>query len=130
MEMSAKGTVLIVDDEPYILRILKMKLEHAGYGVITAINGMDAWEKIQDVNPVAVVTDINMPRMDGRDLCRMMNHHQQKHPFLTIVMTSGIDRTNRTWAEEMENTVFVEKPFSPRKILKMIDQYLLEGQAV
>jgi len=60
--------VLIVDDEPYIVRVLKLKLEHAGYEVITAVNGIDGMEKFVREKPAVVISDIKMPLVDGQEL--------------------------------------------------------------
>jgi len=123
-----KKKVMIVDDEPFILRVLKMKLEQGGYTVTTALNGLEAMKKMDREQPSVVITDINMPQMNGRELCEILKKRQEKNPFLIIVITSDIDKANRTWTEQMENTRFVVKPFSPRSILKMINNYFLEFQ--
>jgi CheY-like chemotaxis protein len=123
-----KKKVMIVDDEPFILRVLKMKLEQGGYTVTTALNGLEAMKKMDREQPSVVITDINMPQMNGRELCEILKKRQEKNPILIIVITSDIDKANRTWTEQMENTRFVVKPFSPRSILKMINNYFLEFQ--
>lgn len=126
--MEQKKKVMIVDDEPFILRVLKMKLEQGGYTVTTALNGLEAMKKMDREQPSVVITDINMPQMNGRELCEILKKRQEKNPILIIVITSDIDKANRTWTEQMENTRFVVKPFSPRSILKMINNYFLEFQ--
>jgi CheY-like chemotaxis protein len=125
-----KKKIMIVDDEPFILRVLKMKLEQGGYNVTTAPNGLEAMKKMDREQPPVVITDINMPHMNGRELCDILKKRQEKNPFLIIVITSDIDKANRTWTEQMENTRFVVKPFSPRSILDMINNYFLEFQEV
>jgi CheY-like chemotaxis protein len=125
-----KKKVMIVDDEPFILRVLKMKLEQGGYTVTTALNGLEAMKKMDREQPSVVITDINMPQMNGRELCEILKKRQEKNPILIIVITSDIDKANRTWTEQMENTRFVVKPFSPRSILDMINNYFLEFQEV
>jgi len=123
-----KKKVMIVDDEPFILRVLKMKLEQGGYNVTTALNGLEAMKKMDREQPSVVITDINMPQMNGRELCEILKKRQEKNPILIIVITSDIDKANQAWTEQMENTRFVVKPFSPRSILKMINNYFLEFQ--
>jgi two-component system alkaline phosphatase synthesis response regulator PhoP len=114
--------VLIVDDEPYILRVLKLKLENAGYEVLTAVNGTDGLEKFVRSKPAVVVTDINMPHMDGLELCKMMNQHK-RNPFLVIITTSSVDNAIKTWTKTVPNVLFLEKPFSPKNILNLINQF-------
>ena len=110
--------VLLVDDEPYILRVLKLKLENAGYEVLTAIHGLDAMEMFVRDEPAIVITDIQMPHMDGLELCLMMQEHRVKDSFLIIVMTSSVDIAAHVRAEKMANIHFVEKPLSPRNMLR------------
>lgn len=116
--------ILIVDDEPHIARVLKLKLENAGYEVITAVNGLDGLEKFIKEKPSVFITDINMPIVDGQELCKMIDERKEKHPFFIIVMTSSVESDLHIWARENENIHFVEKPFSPRNMLQLVEQYL------
>ena len=126
--MNAMDTVLIVDDEPHILRILKLKLEHAGYEVVTAVNGIDGLEMFVREKPAVVITDINMPLVDGQELYHMMEHHKNKYPYFVIVMTSSVDSELQKWASELSNVHFAEKPFSPSNILHVINDYFSKLQ--
>ncbi len=128
--MEEKRKVLIADDEPYILRVLKMKLELGGYEVDTAANGVEALEKLGQDSPAVLITDINMPLMGGRDLCHFLEAYPVEPPVFTIVVTSDADRANREWAERLRNACFVEKPFSPRKILALIDGHFSPDNTV
>ena len=114
--------ILIVDDEPYIVRVLKLKLENAGYEVLTAVNGIDGMEKYVKENPAVVITDIVMPHVNGQELYKMIETQRKKNPCFVIVMTSSIDGSIRRWAEEMSNIYFVEKPFSPKDMLNLINE--------
>ncbi|UCH81601.1 MAG: response regulator [Nitrospiraceae bacterium] len=120
--------VLIVDDEPYIVRVLKLKLEHAGYEVLTAVNGIDGMEKFVREKPAVVISDIKMPLVDGQELYNMMMHHKSKEPYFVIAMTSSVDNSLQKWASELSNVQFVEKPFSPSNILKVVNEYFSKLQ--
>ena len=126
MDKSPK-TVLIIDDEPHIRRILEFKLKNAGYRTLTAKNGQIGLEIIDNQQPDAVISDINMPKMDGKTLCETTNVLKNKRPFLTIIITARIQPDDRHWVAEMTDTVFMEKPFSPSKILEQINAYF-DGQ--
>jgi two-component system alkaline phosphatase synthesis response regulator PhoP len=115
--------ILIADDDPFVLRVLKLKLENNGYEVLTAVNGMDAQEKFVTDKPSIVITDINMPRMNGQELCEMIQEHEGKNPFCIIVMTASLDNAIRMWADKIRHIHFLEKPISPRKILGLVNQY-------
>ena len=115
--------VLIVDDEPYVLRVLQLKLNNAGYEVVTAINGEDGLGKFIKEKPKLVITDIRMPLMDGQEMYQMMKEQSGSRPFFVIMMTSTIDQSLHLWAGKMGNIHFVEKPVSPRNILKLVEKY-------
>lgn len=113
--------ILIVDDEPYVLRVLKLKLEKAGYEVVTAVNGEDGLEKFISEKPSIIITDINMPHIDGQEMYQMMKEHE-KSPFSVIVMTSSVEDSVSAWIKMTPSIHFVEKPFSPRNILSLVNK--------
>lgn len=121
--MGNNKKVLVVDDQAHIRRVIQLKLNNRGYQVTIAKNGEDGLNLIKTLQPDVVITDIMMPKMDGRTLCEQSNELKKEWPFLTIVMTARISPTEREWIEEMQDTVFMEKPFSLSTILRCIDQY-------
>lgn len=121
MEVNKK--VLIVDDEAPIRRVLEFKLKNKGYRVLIAKNGAQGLELIKTRQPDAVITDIMMPEMDGKQLCEQSNGLKKKRPFLTIVVTCRIAQDEQQWINKMQDTLFMEKPFSPARLVECIDQY-------
>ena len=69
---SVKGTILVVDDEPAVRRVLLMRLQLAGYNVVSAEDGEEALEKFHDEEPDLVVLDVMLPKMDGFAVCRRL----------------------------------------------------------
>lgn len=122
MEVNKK--VLIVDDEAPIRRVLEFKLKNSGYQVLIAHNGRQGLELIKTEQPDAVVTDIMMPELDGQQLCEQSNALKQERPFLTIVVTCRIAQDEQQWINQLQDTLFMEKPFSPARLVECIDQYL------
>lgn len=114
--------ILIVDDEPYNNSILKLKFENAGYDVVTAANGLEGLKKFKVECPDVVITDIKMPLMDGKELCRSLRE-ESKAPSLIIVITSIADKSERLWISEMDNLSLVEKPISPRCLVKIVEDF-------
>jgi OmpR family response regulator RpaB len=115
--------VLIIDDEAHIRRVIELKFKNQGYRVRTATNGEEGLELIKAHEPDVVITDIMMPKLDGKTLCERVNELKKERPFLTIVMTCRISPTEQDWINQMEDTVFVEKPFSLSTMLRCVDQY-------
>ena len=104
--------------------MIALKLNNRGYQVLTAANGEEGLRIIQAEKPHVVVTDINMPRLDGKALCEQTDHLKRDRDFLTIVVTARISTDDHRWIEKMHQTQFMEKPFSPSKLVDCIEQYL------
>lgn len=116
--------ILIVDDEPYNILVLKLKFENAGYEVITASNGFDGLNKFKSENPDVVITDIRMPVMNGQEMCKSLQEVSKGKLFLIIVITSTAEQSNRLWIKEIDNAHLVEKPVSPGHLLAIVEDYL------
>ena len=111
--MKADKKILIIDDEAHIRRVIEMKFKKSGYQVFTAKNGREGLELILSQKPDAVITDINMPQMDGETLCKTTDELKRERPFLTLIITARISPNEQTWVNEMCDTQLMEKPFSP-----------------
>ena len=119
--------ILITDDEPSVLRVLDMKFKNAGFEVLTALNGLEALEIIKTSLPDIVISDNRMPKMSGVDLLLACKDIRAKKKFLFIMLSSYASVTSkadREWVNSLADTMFIPKPFSPRNILKIIEEYL------
>ena len=120
--MSAKN-VLIVDDEPHVIRILRLTLEREGYRVDSANDGAEALQKLAGERPDVMISDIQMDGMDGRDLCRAARERYPLQQFLILVMTSMTALEERDWVNQLPVTEFLEKPVSARQLVKRLADY-------
>ncbi len=120
--MNAKR-VLVVDDELHMIRVIKLFLERAGYQVDTASNGQDALDSILKGPPDVLLTDINMPRMTGQELCAELQKQLPERTFPIFVMTSMTDRENRDWTQKMAHTALLEKPLSMRLLVAELTRH-------
>ena len=109
--------ILLVDDEPHVIRVLRMSLEGAGYSVRQAANGVQALERIREAQPDLLITDIDMPGMTGKDLCLAIIREIPDRSFAIYVLTSRAENEHREWSRELENLLFIEKPVSIRQLL-------------
>jgi len=121
--LSSKS-VFIVDDDVHIRRVLEVKLKKSGFKIRMAKNGQVALEMVRQDIPSVMITDINMPIMDGKALCMQTNPLKKENSFLTIVVTARIDPEEKQWVKTMKDTILMEKPFSPMAILETIQRYL------
>jgi DNA-binding response OmpR family regulator len=115
--------ILLVDDEPHVIRVLRLALERQGYQVDSCSNGEQALARIHAESPDVLITDIDMPRMDGVELCRRISQELPDRSFLITVLTGKTASEPRGLVAELENIAFIEKPLSLRKLLTRLDGY-------
>jgi DNA-binding response OmpR family regulator len=111
--------VLIVDDDRFITRVLRMKLEQEGFQVFVAHNGSEGFEQVMKYKPQVVVTDLNMPIMNGWELCTQINQVPDSKPHI-IITTSLIEHRERERVKDFSNAQLVDKPVSPKEICTLI----------
>ncbi len=119
--------ILIVDDHAPVVRVLKLGIEEAGYEVDTASNGSECLVKLCAEQPDFLVTDIDMPRMGGRELCEAIGEQFPDRKFPIVVLTSRTEMEHRDWTRNIDNLAFMEKPVSVRRLLSHIGKSLDEA---
>lgn len=123
--------VLVCDDEPYILHAVRMKLSKAGYDVQTAENGQAALEAARCKMPALLITDLQMPLMDGLTLCRELRSDPAAARLPIILLTAkGFEIDSAHLAEELQLSEVMFKPFSPRELLQSAENAIAMGPPV
>ena len=118
-------TILVVDDSATVRKLIAGKLEKSGHEVICAVDGVDALEKIEEIVPDLILLDINMPRMDGYQVCKLIrnNHATENVP---VVMISGKDGFFDKVRGRMSGTTgYITKPFGPETLMKALETYIV-----
>lgn len=116
--------VFIVDDQAAVQRVLRLGIEGAGFEVESASNGSECLLKLCDGHPDFLVTDIDMPRMNGKELCQAIESQFPERTFPIVVLTSRTELEHRDWTRDIDNLTFMEKPVSIRKLVAHISQCL------
>jgi two-component system alkaline phosphatase synthesis response regulator PhoP len=117
--------ILLCDDEIHILRAAEFKLKRAGYEVQVASDGQEAWELIQKQAPDMLVTDYQMPRMDGFELTRRVRENDATRNVPILMLTAkGFEISHEEMAEKWNVRAVIAKPFSPRELLKTVEKIL------
>ena len=119
-------TVLIVDDEPCMLRVLQFALERAGYRVMTEPDGQAALARVLAEPPDAMISDIKMPHMDGRELVKAIQQAMPDRQFPVFVMSSLTAREEREWVRAIGSVEFLEKPISPRQLVSRLARHFAQ----
>ncbi len=118
--------ILIVDDEPHIRELLAFALGKAGYATVEAADGEAALEAIAAHKPALVVLDINMPRLNGLDVCRRIRAEGQ---LPVLLLSSRDDEIDRVLGIELGADDYVVKPFSPREVTARVAAILRRASA-
>ncbi len=121
-----RGPILLIDDEPYILRSLSYLLTREGYQVETASNGEDGLARVRALRPPLVFLDIMMPRMNGYEVCEQIRQDPDlagTHVIMLSAKGQQIDRERGLLGGADE---YMTKPFSPREVAERV-RVLLRG---
>ena len=122
--------ILVCDDESHITLAVSMKLTRAGFQVVTASDGQAAWEIIQREPPDLLLTDCQMPRLDGVGLCRLIRQHATTRYLPILMLTAkGYELDPEMIRGELGIVELIVKPFSPRELLQTVES-VLASQAV
>ncbi len=122
--------ILIVDDQATVIRVLRLGLEEAGYEVDSASNGSECLVKLCSAHPDFLVTDIDMPRMSGKELCQAIEEQFPDRTFPIVVLTSRTELEHRDWTRAIDNLNFMEKPVSVRRLLSLIGKSFEDDEQV
>src|SRR5688572_18430394 len=120
METKARK-VLIADDEPDILEILKYNLSNEGYEVVTAKDGDEALEKTRRFMPDLVVLDVMMPKKNGVEVCQILRAQPAFRETLIIFLTAISDEGTQIKGLETGADDYISKPISPRVFLSRVN---------
>ena len=130
MSMSGKKA-LVVDDEVHIVHVAAIKLRNNGYEVITAGNGEDAYELACSNDDLdIIITDYQMPVMTGLELVEKLRSNDSTSHLPVIMLTArgfAIDDEQR---ERLGISAFLSKPFSPRELLRSVEDIIHQSAAV
>jgi len=114
--------VLLCDDEIHIVRTAEIRLAQAGFEVRIAHDGQEAWEAILEDQPDVLVTDLQMPRVDGFELIRRVRANASTRDMPVLMLTAkGFELAREELMEKWGISSVLSKPFSPRELVRLID---------
>ncbi len=116
--------VLIVDDSPTVRKFVSVSLSMQGFSVVVACDGMDALEKLPQSKFDLVITDLNMPNMDGFELIKALRENPDYKDLPVIILTSLGDEANKEQGAKLGVNSYVVKPFSLEKIQYEVSKYV------
>ncbi len=121
-------TILVVDDEPGIVQIVRDYLDRAGFRVLTAGDGLTALRLARSERPQLLVLDLMLPGMDGLDVARALRQDPLTRKLPLIMLTARVEETDRVIGLELGADDYLTKPFSPRELVARVRAVLRRSE--
>ena len=112
--------VLVVDDDPIMVRLLELNFRLAGFKVSSATRGDRAVDRAVEAAPDAIVLDVTMPGIDGYEVCRRLRDDHGMTRLPVVMLTAHAEDDERTRGEELGVIAFVTKPFDPEALVAIV----------
>ncbi len=115
-------TILVVDDERHIVRLVEVNLARAGYDVVSAYDGVEALEKVEESIPDMIVLDVMMPRMDGFEVLKKLQADPKYKDIPVIMLTAKAQDADifKGWQSGVSS--YLTKPFNPKELLVFVQR--------
>lgn len=119
-------TILVVDDSPTVVKFVTLSLKTKGFNVVTACDGMDALEKMSNLEESVdlIITDLNMPNLDGYSLIETVRQNQQHSSTPIIILSSEEGDDDKDRGMQAGATSYLVKPFKPNVLLSEVKKHL------
>jgi DNA-binding response OmpR family regulator len=124
-----KKRILLVDDEPDLVRVVSLRLKASGYDVDVAYDGHQAIEKIKGNHPDLVILDLMLPKLDGYKVCRLIKFDERTRNIPVLIFTARAQAEDVALATECGANGYLNKPFSPDALLSKLKELLGGVQA-
>ena len=124
LQTMSEKKILVVDDEPYLIRSLTFVLEKEGYDVSSATNGEEAMIKVRESKPDLMFLDVMMPKKNGYEVCQEVKSNPTLSDIYVIMLTAKGQEADREKGLALGADEFITKPFSPIKVVGRVKELL------
>ncbi len=118
--MSDKTKVLLVDDEPSIVKMVGKRLEVAGFEVLVAMDGQDGLKKAQTEHPELIILDVMLPKLNGYEVCTMLKQDTRYQKIPIVMFTAKAQEKDEKLGLECGANVYMRKPFKAQALVETI----------
>ena len=116
--------ILVTDDSPTIVAMIKELLESNGYAVVTASDGQEALDKAKKEKPDLIILDLMLPKIDGYKVCAMLKFDKNYSSIPIIILTARAGESDKELGSEVHADAYVTKPFEPDAFLAKIKELI------
>ncbi len=119
-------TILVIEDDSDIISLLKYRLEHKGFEVITAQTGIEGLRLAEERRPDLITLDINLPEVNGFTVCSMLKGNEEYKHIPIIMLTARDAEADHVFSEHMAPEAYITKPFEVEDLLLKIHEFIGE----
>lgn len=120
----AMKTVLLVDDSPTEMKLLRQALTGKGYNLVSAVNGEEALEKALALKPELILLDIILPKKNGFQVCRQLKTTPETRATKIILVSSKSQDTDRFWGLKQGADDYLTKPFTESELMSAVSKHI------
>ncbi len=128
MDSDRKRKVLLVDDEPSIVKMVGKRLEVAGFEVVVAMDGEEALEKAKSAGPDVIILDCMLPKLNGFEVCGMLKKDPERQKIPVIMLSARVQEKDKKAGLECGADAYMRKPFNSQELVEQIN-HLCSGAA-
>ena len=118
--------ILVIEDDPIALRLVQYTLDHEGYQVLTAPNGLEGLKKAREEEPALVVLDVMLPGIDGFEICHRLRADPQTAHLPVLMLSAKAQEIDRAMGLKVGANDYLSKPASPSEIVRKIKSLLAQ----
>lgn len=118
--------ILIVDDEPELVKAVQIRIEQGGYETLVAYDGREGLEKAKKEKPDLIILDLMLPKMDGYKVCGLLKADARYHEIPVIMLTARAQESDMKTGQEVGADAYIIKPFEHQDLLAKIKELLKE----
>lgn len=122
--MNSDYSILVVDDSPVVVEAVRDALEKDGFTVLTAGDGIEALDLVRANHVDLILLDIDMPRMNGYQLCKLLKRDKKFKDIPVVMLTAKSSDTDRQWGVKAGTNEYLTKPFNYAKVREVLSRLL------
>ena len=124
MSTNGKKRILVVDDYPQVVELIKLRLETSGYNVLVAYDGQEGLNIARNELPDLIILDVMLPKMNGYKVCRFLKFDKKYKHIPVVMLTSRAKQSDADVGKKTGADEYLFKPYNPKQLLDVVKKYI------
>jgi two-component system, OmpR family, alkaline phosphatase synthesis response regulator PhoP len=124
MSANGKKRILVVDDYPQVVELIKLRLETSGYNVLVAYDGQEGLNIARNELPDLIILDVMLPKMNGYKVCRFLKFDKKYKHIPVVMLTSRAKQSDADVGKKTGADEYLFKPYNPKQLLEVVKKYI------